>query len=53
MSRPDAYHWMADKFCLSDEQAHIGMFGNYMCDQVIRESKKLLANQRPRLQAAG
>ena len=31
----------------------IGMFGNYMCDQVIRESKKLLANQRPRLQAAG
>ena len=23
------------------------------CDQVIRESKKLLANQRPRLQAAG
>ena len=53
LSRPDAYHWMADKFCLSDEQAHIGMFGNYMCDQVIRESKKLLAHQRPRLQAAG
>lgn len=52
LSRPDAYHWMADKFCLSDEQAHIGMFGNYMCDQVIRESKKLLAHQRPRLQAA-
>ena len=22
LSRPDAYHWMADKFCLSDEQAH-------------------------------
>ena len=52
LSRPDAYHWMADKFCLSDEQAHIGMFGNYMCDQVIRESRKLLAHQRPLLQAA-
>lgn len=51
-SRSDAYHWMADRFCLSDSQAHIGQFGTYMCDQVIEESRKLLANQRPRLQAA-
>ena len=51
LSRADAYRWMADKFCLSDAQAHIGQFGSYMCDQVILESRKLLANQC--LQAAG
>ena len=41
------YHWLADKFCLSDEQAHIGMFGNYMCDQVIRESKNFWRTSAP------
>lgn len=51
LSRADAYRWMADKFCLSDAQAHIGQFGSYMCDQVILESRKLLANHC--LQAAG
>ncbi len=32
------------KFCLTDKQAHIGQFSNYMCDQLIRESADVLKN---------
>lgn len=52
LSRSDAYHWMADRLCLTEAQAHIGQFGIYFCNQVILESQKLLSNQRPHLQAA-
>ena len=30
LSKPEAYRWVADKFCLTDKQAHIGQFSNYM-----------------------
>ena len=43
-SKPEAYRWVADKFCLTDKQAHIGQFSNYMCDQLIRESADVLKN---------
>ena len=52
-SRQNAYRWAAAKFGLSDSQAHIGQFGNYMCDQLILESEKILANYHSRFQAAG
>lgn len=52
LSKPDAYLWVADKFGLSPSQAHIGHFSNYMCDQLIRESAKVLANNHVPLQAA-
>ena len=44
LSKPEAYRWVADKFCLTDKQAHIGQFSNYMCDQLIRESADVLKN---------
>lgn len=46
LTKADAYRWIADKFCLNDSQAHIGHFSNYMCDQVIIESAKVLHNNR-------
>lgn len=46
LSKPDAYRWIADKFCLNTRQAHIGYFSSYMCDQLIAESMKVLHNNR-------
>lgn len=52
LTKPEAYHWIADKFGLNTKQAHIGNFSEYMCDQLIRESKKVLYNNRTLLRAA-
>lgn len=46
LSKKNAYRWMQDIFCLSSEQAHIGQFSEYMCDQIIAESKKVLENHK-------
>ncbi len=35
MSKHDAYVWMRSKFGMSEEQAHIAKFSEYMCDQLI------------------
>lgn len=35
MSKDQAYKWLQVKFGLSKDQAHIGMFSEYMCDRVI------------------
>lgn len=43
MSRQDAYHWLADILCVPYSQAHIGYLGEYYCQKVIDESKKVLA----------
>lgn len=42
LSKAEAYRWIADKFCLNEQQAHIGKFSDYMCDQLIKESQKVL-----------
>ncbi len=42
LSKQEAYRWIADTFCLSKRQAHIGNFSDYMCDQLIQESQKVL-----------
>lgn len=52
-SRQDAYRWLADKFCLEVRQAHIGKFSDYMCDQLIQESSKVLENNHIPLGMAG
>lgn len=45
-TRDQAYRWMADKLGLSTSQAHIALFNDYLCDQVILESHKVLKNNR-------
>ena len=35
MTKEQAYKWLQGRFCLTDNQAHIGMFSEYMCDRVI------------------
>ena len=44
MSRQDAYHWLADILRVPYSQAHIGYLGEYYCQKVIEESKKMLSN---------
>ena len=46
LNKAQAYRWIADKFCLNIRQAHIGMFSEYMCDQLIKEAMKVLHNNR-------
>lgn len=53
LSRYAAYRWIADKFCLTKDQAHIGNFSEYMCDQLIIEATKVLNNNCMPLQAIG
>lgn len=52
MSKPDAYHWLSDVLCLPFLQTHIGQMGEYYCNKVIEESKKLL-DQHPQLPKKG
>ncbi len=52
LTKSEAYHWMADKFGLNSKQAHIGNCSEYMCDQLIYESKKVLCNNHMLLKAA-
>ena len=43
MSRQDAYRWMADYFCLPQKEAHIGMFSEYRCNELIKKCDSLSA----------
>lgn len=43
---------LADKFCLTAKEAHIGEFDLYMCEQLICESMKILRNNHIPLRAA-
>ena len=52
-SKPEAYRWLADKFCLETRQAHIGKFSDYMCDQLIKEASRVLRNNHIPLSLAG
>ena len=53
LSKPEAYRWLADKFCLETRQAHIGKFSDYMCDQLIKEASRVLRNNHIPLSLAG
>lgn len=46
MSKKNAYRWMQDIFCFNSEQAHIGQYSDYMCEQIIAESKKVLETHK-------
>ena len=52
-TKSEAYRWIADKFCLTAKEAHIGEFSTYMCDQLIMESMKILENNHIPLRAIG
>ena len=52
LSKQEAYRWIADKFCLNDHEAHIGKFSDYMCEQLIHESQKVLRYNHVSVKAA-
>lgn len=43
MSKQDAYLWLAGLLQVPLSKAHIGFLGEYYCNEVIAESKKLFA----------
>ena len=46
MSKQDAYLWLAGLLQVPLSKAHIGFLGEYYCNEVIAESKKLLERRR-------
>ena len=52
MSRKQAYYWLSDKLGTDPAHTHIAQFGDYRCEQVIRESRKVLINNRQTVSAA-
>ena len=46
MSRKEAYEWLAGMLQTPLSQTHIGYLGEYYCQRVIEESKRLLDNRR-------
>lgn len=46
MKKWQAYKWMQAKFGLNSDQAHIAMFSELLCDQLIAECDKAAANMR-------
>ena len=43
MSKAQAYVWMQDWFALKEEEAHIGMFTEEMCDALIEACESFLS----------
>ena len=48
MSREDAYEWLSHMLGLPIKDTHIGQMGEYYCQKVIEESRKLLDSQTKR-----
>ena len=49
MTKREAYEWLSQMMGLPMAKTHIGLMGEYYCELVIQESKKLLAgNNRSR-----
>ncbi len=46
MSRENAYRWISEMFSIPLRDAHIAMFGEYRCRELIRECDRVLANAR-------
>lgn len=44
LTRKDAYRWLQDITGLDELHAHIAMFSDYRCDQVIAACNQVLAN---------
>lgn len=44
--KKNIYCWLQDISSMNDKQTHIGQFSNYMYEQVIIESKRLLENHQ-------
>lgn len=44
MTRGQTYEWMQHKFSLTKQQAHIGYFSDYMCEELMRACDEVLRN---------
>lgn len=48
MEKWQAYQWLQAKFSLRRDQAHIGKFSDYMCDQLITVCQEVEASRKRR-----
>lgn len=45
MTKGEAYMWLSQKLCIPLSETHIGRFGDYYCEAVIRESRKYMESR--------
>ena len=45
MTKAEAYMWLSQKLALPLSETHIGLFGNYYCEVVMRESRKFIESR--------
>lgn len=45
MSKAEAYRWLQLQFGIPAEEAHIGRFSDYRCDEVVRICEELINRQ--------
>jgi hypothetical protein len=46
MTKKEAYRWLKYRFSMTEEQAHIGNFSEYMCGRFMDECRQMLINNR-------
>ena len=46
MEKWQAYKWLQAKFGLNENQAHIGKFSDFMCDELIAACEQVMKNNR-------
>ena len=46
MTKAEAYMWLSQKLALPLSETHIGLFGTYYCETVIRECRKFMEGRR-------
>lgn len=52
MSKDEAYRWLANLVQSPLSEAHIGYFGEYYCQMVIDECKKILSRRKLKLRVS-
>lgn len=52
MSRQNAYRWLQDITALPESKAHIAMFSEHACDELIKACNEVLARNAHRLKEA-
>lgn len=51
MTKHGLYIWLQNRLCLSETEMHIGKFSYFRCEETIRECKKLMAQNKIKIES--
>ena len=50
MTKHGLYIWLQNRLCLSETEMHIGKFSYFRCEETIRECKKLMEQNKIKIE---